>query len=399
MLSSPVVDTIPGNDEQQQKAWNMEQSTISDNVEVANEYGSLKLPYGQVSMPVFMPDATLGVVRAVDATDLLDCQVQAVVMNTFHLMQRPGSSTIHALGGLHRMSAWPRPIVTDSGGFQAYSLIQQNPKFGTINDDGITFKPESAERKFHLTPEKTIQLQMSYGADVVICLDECTHVDASYEMQETSVKRTIAWARRCKKEFLHQVNQKRLPPEQRPLLFAVIQGGGSLELRKRCADELLEIGFDGFGYGGWPMDGQGHLLTDLIAYTRELVPPQFPMHALGIGHPTNVVDCTKMGYGIFDSAMPTRDARHSRLYTFTSAAGLEDKWLSYTYINDDKHIKSNAPVSSYCDCLCCTNYSLGYLHHLFKINDTLFFRLATIHNLRFMTQLTERLRKKRDGEG
>jgi queuine tRNA-ribosyltransferase len=357
------------------------------------QYGDLRLPHGQLQMPVFMPDATLGVVRSVDATDLVQCEIQAVVMNTFHLMQRPGSSTISALGRLHKMSGWQRPIVTDSGGFQAYSLIAQNAKFGSMSDDGITFKPEGSERKFHLTPEKTIQLQMSYGADMVICLDECTHVDAPYELQTMSVKRTIDWARRCKKEFLHLVSERRLPVEQRPLLFAVIQGGGSLELRKRCANELLETGFDGFGYGGWPLDGKGQLLTDIITYTRELVPARFPMHALGIGHPANVVDCTKMGYGMFDSAMPTRDARHSRLYAFTSEAGLEDRWLSYVYINDDKYIKSDAPVSPYCDCLCCTHYSAGYLHHLFKINDTLFFRLATIHNLRFMTQLTGRLRK------
>src|SRR5437016_12328782 len=146
----------------------MEQPTTSDSEEVTNLYDSLKLPYGQVSMPVFMPDATLGGVDAVDAPDLLDCQVQAVVMNTFHLMQRPGSSTIQALGGLHEMSAWQGPIVTDSGGFQAYSLIQQNAKFGSLDNEGITFKPEGSERKFHLTPEKAVQLQISYGADVVI---------------------------------------------------------------------------------------------------------------------------------------------------------------------------------------------------------------------------------------
>src|SRR5947209_6366575 len=265
LLSSLVIDTIPENDEQQ-KALKMEQSTTSDSVEVTNQFGSLKLPYGQVSMPVFMPDATLGVVRAVDATDLLNCEIQALVMNTFHLMQRPGSSTIQALGGLHKMSAWPRPIVTDSGGFQAYSLIQQNPKFGSMSDDGITFKPEGSERKFHLTPEKTIQLQFSYGTDVVICLDECMHVDASYELQELSVRRTIDWAKRCKKEFLHLLKQKHLSEEQSPLLFAVIKGAGSRELRKRCATELLEIGFDGFGFGGWPLDSQGHLLTDILAY-------------------------------------------------------------------------------------------------------------------------------------
>ncbi|GAC1344780.1 MAG: tRNA guanosine(34) transglycosylase Tgt [Ktedonobacteraceae bacterium] len=380
----------------------MDSTTTGDTFQQRQlQYGDLRLPHGQIAMPVFMPDATLGVVRSVDATDLVQCEVQSVVMNTFHLMQRPGSSTIQALGGLHSMSAWQRPIVTDSGGFQAYSLISQNAKFGSMSDDGITFKPEGADRKFHLTPEKTIQLQMSYGADVVICLDECTHVDAPFDLQEMSVRRTIDWAKRCKKEFLHQVDQKRLTAEQRPLLFAVIQGGGSLELRKRCAGELLEIGFDGYGYGGWPLDAQGKLLTGIITYTRELVPAQFPMHALGIGHPSNVVECTKMGYGMFDSAMPTRDARHSRLYTFTSPpeAGLEDKWLAYLYVNDDKCIKSDTPISPYCDCLCCTHYSVGYLHHLFKINDPLFFRLATIHNLRFMTQLTGRLRKSHYGQG
>jgi len=222
-------------------------------------------------------------------------------------------------------------------------------------------------------------------------------VDAPLAMQEAAVKRTIEWARRCKDEYQRLVEQKGLSQEQRPRLFAVIQGGGFHELRKRCANVMLEIGFDGFGYGGWPLDGQGNLLTDIITYTRELVPPEFPMHALGVGHPTSVVECTKIGYGLFDSAMPTRDARHGRLYVFTAEAGLEGKWFSFIYANDDKHIKINAPVSGLCDCLCCSNYSLGYLHHLFKINDSLFLRLATIHNLRFMTQLTERLRESFNG--
>jgi queuine tRNA-ribosyltransferase len=358
-------------------------------------YSNLQLPHGELQLPVYMPDATLGVVRGVDATDLLSCKVQAVVMNTFHLMQRPGSSTIQALGGLHKMSGWQGPIVTDSGGFQAYSLIQQNAKFGSLDEDGITFKPEGASRKFQLTPEKAVQLQMSYDTDIVICLDYCTHVDAPCEVQELSVTRTIAWARRCKNEFERLVKQKRLSAEQRPLLFAVIQGGGSQELRKRCTEALLEIGFDGYGYGGWPLDNQGKLLSDIITYTRELVPSQFPMHALGVGHPANVVECARIGYDIFDSAMPTRDARHARLYAFTQDTLTEanGKWFNYVYVNDDKYIKSDVPVSSVCDCLCCAHYSRGYLRHLFKINDTLFFRLATIHNLRFMTMLTQRLRE------
>jgi len=369
---------------------------MSLNVDKSENY--LQLPHHRLQLPVFMPDATLGVVRSVDSTDLMQCGIQAVVMNTFHLMQHPGSSTIQALGGLHKMSAWPYPLMMDSGGFQAYSLIQQNAKFGSVSDNGITFKPEGSDRKFHLTPEKTIQLQLSYGADIVVCLDECTHVDAPFEMQELAVQRTIEWARRCKNEFSRLVQQKKLAQDQRPLLFAVTQGGGYYELRKRCAEALLEIGFDGFGYGGWPLDKQGNLLTELIAYTRELIPREFSMHALGVGHPHNIIACHKIGYDMFDCAMPTRDARHARLYTFAHDASLKDilynnKWFSYIYVNDDKHIKSDAPISQRCDCLTCTHYSLGYMHHLFKINDSLFFRLATIHNLRFMVQLIEYLKE------
>lgn len=356
----------------------------------------LRLPQRQLRLPIFLPDATLGVVRALDATDLLQCGIEAVVMNTFHLMQRPGSSTIQALGGLHRMSAWPGPIMTDSGGFQAYSLIQQNAKLGSINADGITFKPEASERKFHLTPEKTIQLQVSYGAEIVVCLDECTHVDAPFENQQRSVERTIEWARRCKDEFVRLVGQKRLSPEQQPLLFAVVQGGGYPELRRRCAEALLEIGFDGFGYGGWPLDRQGNLLTQIIAYTRELIPRTFPMHALGVGHPDNIAACYAIGYDMFDSALPTRDARNGRLYTVQDDA-LKTSSVSYIYVTDKKYIKSDAPAERDCDCLTCRNYSLGYLHHLFKINDSLFYRLATLHNLRFMVRLIAHLREDSNG--
>ncbi|MBN1992480.1 MAG: queuine tRNA-ribosyltransferase family protein [Anaerolineae bacterium] len=352
----------------------------------------LNLPYGRLSLPAFLPDATRGVVRAVDSADLERCGVQALVMNTFHLMQRPGSSTVQALGGLHQMAGWPRPIVTDSGGFQAYSLIRQNPKNGRLSEQGLTFWPEGAARKYQLTPEKTIQLQMNYGADIVICLDDCTHPHDPRETQEISVRRTISWAKRGQNTFRRLIEQKNLAVEQQPKLYAVIQGGDFRDLRRACAEELLAIGFDGYGYGGWPLDAAGHLLTETLAYIRELVPPEYPLHALGVGHPANVVACARLGYDLFDSAMPTRDARRGRLYAFTTETGLAGEWFTYVYAPDNKHIKTDAPVSPYCDCLCCANYSLGYLHHLFKINDNLFFRLATIHNLRFMTQLTERLR-------
>ncbi len=348
---------------------------------------------GELVLPIFLPDATFGVVRSLDVDDLQACGVNALVMNTFHLMQKPGSSTIESLGGLHQMTSWQAPIITDSGGFQAYSLIRQQNLKGSIDENGIRFTPEGASRKFLLTPEKCIQLQLAYESDVVICLDDCTHVDASPADQEFSVIRTLDWAKRCKREFMHILEQKKTSPESRPLIFAVVQGGGIHSLRKRCAEGLLEIGFDGFGFGGWPLDGQGHLLTDILSFTRQLIPVEFPMHALGVGHPENVVACAGLGYALFDSAMPTRDARHGRLYAFCQQPDKDlirsKDWLQYIYIQDQKLIKTDQPVSDHCDCHTCRHYSLGYLHHLFKIEDILYQRLATIHNLRLMTQLTQ----------
>ncbi len=353
-------------------------------------FAPLDLPHGRVTLPAFLPDATLGVVRAVDSVDLLQSGVQALVMNTFHLMQRPGSSTVQALGGLHRMSAWPRPIITDSGGFQAYSLIRQNPKAGSLTGNGILFRPEGSNRKLQLTPEKCVQLQMSYGTDVVMCLDDCTHVDDAPEEQAISVQRTIAWAKRCRAEFDRLLAQRKAAGP-RPLLFGVVQGGGERDLRRKCAEALLEIGFDGYGYGGWPLDAGGNLLVELLGYTRELIPAQLPMHALGVGHPASVATCTALGYGLFDSALPTRDARHARLYLFADAtpqpSPTESGWFRFIYLNDAKHIKDAQPVDPHCDCLTCRHYSRGYLYHLYKNSEAAFMRLATIHNVRFMARL------------
>jgi queuine tRNA-ribosyltransferase len=344
----------------------------------------LNLPHGQLSLPLFMPDATFGVVRSVDCNDLVNCGIHAVVMNAFHIMQRPGSSVIKAAGGLHNFAGWVRPIITDSGGFQAYSLIRQNPKSGSITDKGIIFRSNDSSRRFLLTPEKSMQLQLDYDSDLLICLDDCTHVSDPFEAQQASVNRTVRWAKRCKAEFEKRVKLHVKPKQTGPLLFAVVQGGGSQELRKKCAEALLEIGFDGFAYGGYPLDDKGNLLTDAIELTRELIPARFPMIALGIGHPRNVLKCLEIGYDLFDSSLPTRDARQGRLYT----SGTDDKH-AYVYIQDRKHIKSRMPISSTCDCLTCSHYSLDYLHHLFKIRDANYLRLATIHNLRIMTRLIE----------
>lgn len=355
-----------------------------------NHLRALQLPHGQLHLPVFLPDATHGVVRSVDSADLESVGTQAVVMNTFHLMQRPGSSTVQALGGLHRMSGWPWPIMTDSGGFQAYSLIRQNPKQGKLTSQGITFQPEGAGRKFQMTPEKTVQLQVAYGSDIVVCLDDCTHPDDPLQAQQESVRRTIAWAKRCRTEFDRLITEKRLEAGRRPLLFGVVQGGRSRDLRRQCAEALLEIGFDGYGYGGWPLDSEGSLMSDMLACTRELIPAQFPLHALGVGHPNSVIECARMGYQMFDSALPTRDARRGRLYRWGEGSAPGEKF-AFLYIEDDKHIKTNLPIDMHCDCLCCRRYSIGFLHHLFRAKDSAYLRLATLHNLRFMNRLMARL--------
>jgi len=353
---------------------------------------TLQLPHGEIDFPVFLPDATRGVVRAVSASDLETLGTQALVMNTFHLMLKPGSSTVGVLGGLHQMSGWKRPIMTDSGGFQAYSLIRENPKQGSLTNKGLVFRPAGSQRKYQLTPEKAIQLQLSFGADVVVCLDDCTHVDDDPQTQAVAVDRTIAWAVRCRAEFDRLAHERGLDGITLPKLFAVVQGGGDTTQRRRCADALLEIGFDGYGYGGWPLDADYNLLEEMLGYVRELIPQEYPLHALGVGHPESVAACARMGYQMFDSALPTRDARRGRLYTFTSPEGLAGNWFRFQYIYDDDYIRDPKPISEFCDCEACTRFSRGYLNHLFKLHDHLFFRLATIHNLRFMRLLEDRMR-------
>lgn len=389
---------------------------------IGNYPAHIDLPHGVLTFPTFLPDATLGVVRAVDSADVAAVGIDALVMNTYHLMQQPGTSTIQALGGLHTMSGWRGPILTDSGGFQAYSLIREQPKLGTLTDNGIVVWPEGMTRKVQLTPEKCVQLQLSFGADIVMCLDDCTHVDDPAEVQALSVRRTIAWAKRCRTEFDRLLAQKR-HLAQRPLLFAVVQGGASVELRTRCAEALLEIGFDGYGYGGWPLDTQGNLVTEMLDLTRRLIPAHLPLHGLGVGHPLNIVAAAAMGYQTFDSALPTRDARRGRLYTFDASASphkqampttsqpsystnrfpedarpaprpspLAPPIFRFLYITDDKYIKDARPVEEGCDCITCRRYSRGYLRHLYRANEATFQRLATIHNLRFMARLMELLR-------
>lgn len=354
----------------------------------------LSTHHGLLQLPVFLPDATRGLVRAVDTQDLENCKIEGLVVNTLHLSSKPGMSTLAYHNGIHSFMDWKGPIVSDSGGFQVFSMIHES-KMGSISPKGFTYQLDKGQKKKNLTPEKCIQLQFQMGADIIYCLDYCTHPDMDAATQKTSVDYTIQWAKKCKKEYDRLVAQQK-KEVRKPLLFAVVQGGNSQELRRRCAEELLQLGFDGFGFGGWPIAEDGRLV-EMVQYVAEIIPAHFPKHALGIGKPENIVSAFEAGYHIFDCVIPTRDARHKRLYAYNepieSFRALKGNFYSPVYIQDEKYIKDARPIDEVCDCLTNDRYSRSYLCHLFTINDHLAYRLATIHNLRFYTKLIEYLRK------
>ncbi len=361
---------------------------------MSDKIKSLELPHGTLNFPAFFPDGTRGVVRCVGAEDLEDCRVPGLVMNTYHLNSKPGPGTLRAVGGLNTFIGWNRPILTDSGGFQVFSLIGENPKYGEIRSDGIMFRPDSGE-KILFTPEKSIATQFACGSDVMMCLDYCTAPDASPEVNRISVDTTVRWAKKCKKEFENQLASRKIKGPK-PMLFGIIQGAGDLELRRECAQRLCEIGFPGFGFGGWPLGPDGKLLYDLLAYTADLMPDSGVKYAMGVGRPEEIVACSKMGYNLFDCVIPTREARHNRLFVFNpecrdlSELDLDrPDFYSHYYPEDEKHWRDTRPVSETCDCICCRRYSRAYLRHLFAIGEPLAMRLATAHNLRFYTKLME----------
>ena len=358
----------------------------------------IETAHGPLHLPVYFPDATRGVVRTVDSHDLEGAGVQGLVVNAFHLSTRPGAGLIKGAGGVHRFMDWQRPVASDSGGFQLMSMIRENPRYGTVTERGVHFADiDGSRKKVLFTPERSIRLQFDLGADLMVCLDDCPSRDAPPEEVEASVERTIHWAKRCRAEFDRQLRARGRQQGHRPLLFGVIQGGYDRAQRTRCARELLPLGFDGFGFGGWPLTPEGELAAGILAHTANLVPDHLPRFALGLGKPEHIVRCYGMGWRIFDCVLPTRDARHGRLYTF-DAASLDTvdiqaaDFYHFLYIRDGKHKRQHGPISAACDCPCCQHYSLSYLHHLFDIGDPLGLRLATLHNLRFYTQLVERIK-------
>ena len=348
-------------------------------------------------VPTFLPDATRAGVRGVSSRDLREVGIEGVVVNAFHLLRRPGARVVQAAGGIHRFMDWTGPVLSDSGGFQVWSLIRQDPSRGVIRDNEVIFRePETGER-WNLTPERIIGIQLQLGSDILVCLDDCTDADAPDAEQARSVDRTIRWARRCREELDRQMAQRK--DADPPRLFAVVQGGGVESLRRECATELAAIGFDGFGFGGWPLAADGALLAEPMRWVAESLPDAAPKHALGVGRPDHVVRAFELGYSVFDCALPTRDARHGRLYAFRPGwAGRRpstgDDFFRAVRIHDAPHRVDHGPVEEGCDCpLCGAGLTRAYLHHLFKVGDASAERLATLHNLRFYVRLFELLRR------
>ena len=359
---------------------------------------SIQIKSHTIELPTYLPDATLAVVRNLLSSQVAATGITGAVVNTYHLRTQPGLETLKAFGGVHQFMQWPGFIASDSGGFQLFSLIAKNPQLGKVVDDGVVLYTDTKrQHKTLFTPEDSIIAQFAINSDIMICLDDFTPPDADEKRIAQSVERTIEWAKRSKAEFLRQLELHGYTgwnDAGRPKLFAPIQGHTHKTWRAHCAQELLAIGFDGFGLGGWPFTDTG-FDYDFCAFNASLTPDEFPRFALGVGTPENIIRLRQMGYDFFDCVLPTRDARHHRLYVLkiTKLTTLwpqllsnpesvnRSSWLEYAYLNRTAFAQQQKPLDPDCPCELCQHYSPAYLHHLFKAQDALAFQLATLHNL------------------
>ncbi len=356
--------------------------------------GIIKTKNGLIHTPCFLPDATKAAIRSLDVKEFNDLGIESFVVNTFHLFLEPGIDLIKSFGGVGNFMGWNGPIVSDSGGFQVFSLVHKNKNMGSIKEDGVLFKSPSNGNHHFISPEKSIQIQFSLGSDLIICFDDCPPNSSSEEKIKESVLRTISWAKLCKKEFDTQIKKRKILG-LKPLLFGVIQGGQSKELRKFCAQSLLDIGFDGFGFGARPVDEDGNFLENILDYTASLIPDSKIRFNLGMGKPEDILRSVKMGWDLFDCVIPTREARHGRLYFFAGKKNLKSGKNFYKTISifNTKFSKDNSPINKDSKFPYLRIYSKAYLKHLFKVQEPLALRLATLNNLEFYMLLMKKIRQ------
>ena len=366
----------------------------------------LVLPHQTVETPVFMPVGTAGTVKAVaqDVLETLDAQI--ILGNTYHLYLRPGHQAIRRIGGLHRFISWPRALLTDSGGFQVFSLSQLRK----VTDEGVRFRSHLDGSSHFFTPEHSLDVQIALGADIAMAFDECTEYPADRARAEESLRLTMAWARRSldhHRDHQHEVpwfaesgsdNQTRVPqvprtwgPGNEPRsqsLFAIVQGGMYRDLRRQSAERLVEMDFDGYAIGGLSVGEPRDMTLEMIAEVLPLLPRNKPRYVMGVGYPDEIEQYARMGVDMMDCVLPTRAARHGLLFTSEGRLNIKGK----------RYAEDQGPPDPACDCMVCRRYSRAYLRHLMQAGEPLSGTLNTIHNLAYYLGIMKRVRKSLEQE-
>ncbi|MGO1579781.1 MAG: tRNA guanosine(34) transglycosylase Tgt [Peptoniphilaceae bacterium] len=343
---------------------------LKESKECKARLGKIKTNHGEIETPIFMPVGTRATVKTMTPEELKYIGSQIILSNTYHLFLRPGTEIIEKAGGLHKFMNWNRPILTDSGGFQVFSL-SSNRK---INEDGVEFRSHIDGSKKFISPEISIDIQNSLGSDIIMCFDECAPYPSSYEYIKKSMERTSRWAKRCKEH--HKNTDKQA-------LFGIIQGGMYKDLREISAKDLVELDFPGYAVGGLSVGEPLELMNEILDHTSEFMPKNKPRYLMGVGSPDYLFGAVERGIDMADCVLPTRIARNGTV--MTSKGRL--------VIKNAKYKDDFSPLDHECDCYVCRNYSRAYIRHLFNVDEILGLRLTTIHNLYFLINLMTKIRE------
>jgi queuine tRNA-ribosyltransferase len=337
--------------------------------------GKIETAHGSFTTPAFLPVGTQGTIKSLSPEELVEIGVEVILGNTYHLYLRPGHETIGKLGGLHQFIHWDRPILTDSGGYQVYSL----GGLRKISEEGVTFQSHLDGSLHLLTPERVMEIQKTLGTDIAMVLDECVPYPSSYDYIKASTSLTTRWAKRC----LH------MRQEEGPAFFAIVQGGMYRDLREGSAQSLVEMDFEGYAVGGLSVGEPKSIMLDVLEWTTSLLPENAPRYLMGVGAPEDILSAAMLGIDLFDCVLPTRNARNGTLFTHSGKISIKQA----QYRDDGR------PVDENCLCYTCRHYSRAYLRHLYLANEILSSRLNTIHNLfyymNFMKRIQEAIRENR----
>jgi len=372
--------------------------------------GKLYTKNGVINTPFFLPIATKGAVKQLSSEELRGLGAQIILGNTYHLWLRPGHKLIEKAGGLQKFMNWNGPMLTDSGGYQVFSLASKRDKKSSVklSEKGVEFRDPVDGKKHFMTPEKSIEIQLALGSDIIMVLDECPPYPCSREYALKSLERTTRWAKRCKEYFDSKVLKSKLETSnelkisklknknlkfKRPLLFGIIQGSVYKDLRQESAKQLLALGFDGYAVGGVAVGEPREKMKKILEWVLPMLPEKKPRYLMGLGRPEEIVFAVGHGIDMFDCVIPTRNARHGSLFVRKSKVNLSGTFYETINITNEKFKKDFNPIDKNCECYTCKNFTRSYLRHLFAVGEPLAGRLATIHNLKFYHDLMFFLRK------